>query len=327
MISPIISEGVNEATPKQRTPEEPKQRTAEEDYKLVMALAAEWLSKQKSSTEDADLTLEAFIKKFTDNNPHAPVPEKVREFYKLKDGATSIKDIPIDVLPASPMKNIVSWICGIIAIVPPLVIGLNMNCDVDQSEYTLENKTTLWGVFIPGIIWIIVSACIHGGVLREMAGRDGIEEKSKDTKIDTACKNNLTNTGIVGALLFTVVIAMLQADAPQENTHRFLSRWYQIFLLAGLVASFVSIAQASTLLLYAEPLDNHAAALFARHMIDYFGEPIPCILMTILNSIYALVLWIFGKFLSPPIADCRCLVFFSHFAMAAYLPPIIPWDL
>ena len=158
MISPIISEGVNEATPKQRTPEEPKQRTAEEDYKLVMALAAEWLSKQKSSTEDADLTLEAFIKKFTDNNPHAPVPEKVREFYKLKDGATSIKDIPIDVLPASPMKNIVSLICGIIAIVPPLVIGLNMNCDVDQSEYTLENKTTLWGVFIPGIIWIIVSA-------------------------------------------------------------------------------------------------------------------------------------------------------------------------
>lgn len=284
-------------TDSSRTPD--KIRSLEENYNLVFTLAAEWLVDQKTSNEEAALSLDAFIKHFTADNPDAPAPKSVQEFYDLKEGKNSIRNVPIEILPPSLLNNVLAVVFGVIAILPPLIVGLNMDCDVDQSEFTFESTTTVWGVLIPGFIWIYVSAMAHGSLLREMAGQDTLEEKSKETTIDETCKNNLTNTGIIGALLFTVVTAMLQADAPQDNAERFLSRWYQIFLLAGLVASFVSICQASVLLIYIEPLDNHAAALFSRHMIDYFGEPVPCILMTVLNSIYALVLWVFGVYGKP----------------------------
>lgn len=274
-------------------------RSPEENNNLVFALAAEWLEDQKRSNEEAALSLGAFVKQFTADNPRAPAPKSVQEFYNLKEGANSISDIPIEILPASLLNNVLSWVAGIFAILPPLIVGLNMDCDVDQSVFTFESMTTVWGVVFPGFLWISISMMAHGSFLREMAGQDTLEEKSKDSTVHDTCKNNLTNTGIIGALLFTVVVAMLQADAPQDNPERFLSRWYQIFLLAGLVASFVSICQASVLLLYIEPLDTHAAALFSRHMIDYFGEPVPCILMTVLNSTYALVLWVFGVYGKP----------------------------
>merc|ERR1711990_1000846 len=50
------------------------------------------------------------------------------------------------------------------------------------------------------------------------------------------------------------------------------------------------------LLMYIEPLDDDASLIFVSMNLDYFGDPVGCILMAVLCFMNAAVLWVFGRY-------------------------------
>jgi hypothetical protein len=147
-----------------------------------------------------------------------------------------------------------------------------------------------------------------------------IEEASAGMSTREAQRSNLTNTGVVSALLLTVVLAMIQADGPVDDTSRFISQWYMVFSLIGMLWCFVATTMSVLLLMYIEPLDDDArqesilsippykytiplpsflfllSLIFVSQYLDYFGDPVGCIMMAVVCFMNAAVLWVFGRY-------------------------------
>jgi hypothetical protein len=178
------------------------------------------------------------------------------------------------VADANFMYNVASWVGGIAMHVPAVVIGLYKDFDEDLGDD--YNSTT--AVLIPGLILALVTM-IALGMFRLALGKDLLEEASSGTSMKEVQRSNLTNTGVVGALLLTVVVAMVQENGPFEDNQRFLCQWYTVFNLIGMLWCFAATTLSVLLLMYIEPLDEESSLIFVCNFLDYVGEPVGCILM------------------------------------------------
>eukprot|EP00622_Pseudochattonella_farcimen_P005036 FR740570.1.p1 GENE.FR740570.1~~FR740570.1.p1 ORF type:complete len:180 (+),score=14.42 FR740570.1:1-540(+) len=105
----------------------------------------------------------------------------------------------------------------------------------------------------------------------------------------------LTNTGVVSALLLTIVLAALQADFPTDRAVTLLNQWYIIFICIGFCYGLSATAMSSICLMYMPPLEGPACEDFISIMALYFGEPIASMLICLWMCLLALVLWIWGQ--------------------------------
>jgi hypothetical protein len=145
---------------------------------------------------------------------------------------------------ASLSFNIASWVGGFVAHTPALVIGIFK--DFDEGEGHGFNGAT--HVMIPGLALALVTM-IALGIFRLALGKDLLEEASAGVSVKEVQRSNLTNTGVVGALLLTVVVTMLQVDGPFEDKERFLSQWYTVFNLVGMLWCFAATTLSVLLLM------------------------------------------------------------------------------
>jgi len=207
-------------------------------------------------------------------------------------------DKMLSVQPASAKFNIIAYTSGLLFALPPLIIGLVNEYGPYDRERALSDVEGALLVILPGILWnLVLLATVEGG--RTSFSVDIMEQRSDGTSLREANRTNLTNVGVVGALLLTVVVAMVQVDTPLDETDRLLAQWYMIFLVSSMVPLFASVIMSSMLLLYVEPLDEDAALSYIGAFLDYFGEPTLATIVGIFNFVPALALWIWGVYGLP----------------------------
>merc|ERR1711998_739928 len=92
---------------------------------------------------------------------------------------------------------------------------------------------------------LFVLCCWISSVAADFFASDTMEERSHGVNFKDTQANSLVNTGVVGALILTVVCAQMQADKPSEDEFSFLSQMYQVFLVIGLYFSVNATALSS----------------------------------------------------------------------------------
>ena len=127
------------------------------------------------------------------------------------------------------------------------------------------------------------------------AASDTLQERSKGLDLKDAIMNQLMNTGVVAALLLTVVLAMVQADLPSSEPSSFISQWYMTLCAVGVYYGLVGTAMSVVCLIYIQPLEGKAAEDFISIMALYVGEPITGCVCCLLFTLDAMVLWIWGQ--------------------------------
>ena len=126
---------------------------------------------------------------------------------------------------------------------------------------------------------------------------DLMEERSKGVDFKEVQSTNLTNTGVVGALILTIVLAALQADPPVgDEPDALLNQFYAMNLVIGLYYSMNATAVSSFCLMYIMPLDGAAMESFLAKMASYVSEPLVSVLFSLLCSLNAMVLWVYGVY-------------------------------
>jgi hypothetical protein len=130
-----------------------------------------------------------------------------------------------------------------------------------------------------------------------MVGYDMIQERSAGVHMKDTMRSSMTNQGVVGALMLTVVVASLQADAEFGQYNELMAgQWYCSLLTLSLCQLIIAVMIASFATLYLEPLDDVAALKFVGDNFMYFGEPLAYILTSSVNSIIAIILWVFAAY-------------------------------
>ena len=126
---------------------------------------------------------------------------------------------------------------------------------------------------------------------------DLMEERSRGVDFKEVQSTNLTNTGVVGALILTIVLAALQADPPVgDEPDALLNQFYAMNLVIGLYYSMNATAVSSFCLMYIMPLDGAAMESFLSKMASYVSEPLVSVLFSLLCSLNAMVLWVYGVY-------------------------------
>lgn len=237
------------------------------------------------------------------------------------------KDLWRPLPPPRVDYNIASWLGGAVLMLPACILGLVRDNDAGEGGYEQTGKTmfnvstNVYSVFttddddgfgntgvvefggsarggqvlIPALV-LIIATMIMLAVGRMSLGKDLLQQASPGVSVREAQRSNLTNSGVVGALFLTVVLAMLQADAPLDDKWRLISQWYLIFNVVGMLYCFIATTLSVILLMYIEPLDDDASYMFVNANIDYFGEPVGCIIMAVIMFLQAAILWIFGQY-------------------------------
>eukprot|EP00935_MAST-01C_sp_MAST-1C-sp1_P001270 g1270.t1 len=205
------------------------------------------------------------------------------------------------VAPASLTFNLASWALGFIMHIPAAIIGIMADWDEgcwDPAGKNIGDCADPWlTVFVPAVVLTLVTMVLLG-MFRLELGKDLLEEASQGIDVKEVQRSNMTNTAVVGALLLTVVVAMLQADQPalMDSPFRFLSQWYTVFNLIGTLWCFTATTLSVLLLMYIEPLDAESALIFVCKFLDYVGEPVGCILVAVWFFMNAAILWVFGTY-------------------------------
>jgi len=198
--------------------------------------------------------------------------------------------------PPSVKRNVLTYVWSIPMVLPALAIGLLSDIDQDNPPSTGDLELQLVRVTIPGfaLIWFIFFLSIR---LRGVMGQDIVEERSPGTNLAESMSDVLTSTGVISALFLTIIIAMMQAEAPIPNEEgRLICQYYQLFCLAGLMVCTLGLLMSSALFSYMAPLDERASWIYVKQFMDYCGEPYVQIIFTMNMFANAIACWIFGRY-------------------------------
>jgi hypothetical protein len=220
---------------------------------------------------------------------------RLKHWYEEKT-ALDVNDFPE--FPASLTANLKSHFFALCLMGPILAIGLLSDIDKDDPPSIHDYDIQMERVGIPGICILIVLYLITMAI-RTQLGMDMIEEKSHGVDVGSSQSSVLANSGLVCALFLTIVIAMVQADAPvldDGGEGRMICQYYMLFNIFALFLCFLGSMMSSMLLQYISPLDESASYVYFTNFIDYFGEPACCIMVAILMFVYATTCWIFGRY-------------------------------
>lgn len=218
-----------------------------------------------------------------------PEPDSIKQF------TASSKTNPHDDDKLMAWFWIKSLLLGVFSItIPSLTIGLldeTWTKDTDDDE----REDDVWThVFIPGVLTFLLLQ-VFTVSLSMMFATSTLEERSLGVNHKDTMTNQLTNTGVVSALLLTVVLAALQADFPTEASNTLLNHWYVILLIIGFCYALSATAMSSITLMYMSPLEGPAVEDFISIMALYFGEPIMSMLISLWMILLSLIIWIWGQ--------------------------------
>jgi hypothetical protein len=174
------------------------------------------------------------------------------------------------ILPGNPKYNVLMHVAAIITLSPGVIVGLLK--DIDDLD---DPPSHYFDVLIPGVLLFVVILAFSFN-RRQSMGWDMIEEASPGIDMRESTRATLTNNAIVGALLLTVAVAMVQSDPPLDAS-RLLSQWYQVLNCTAMLHCFIATTRSVMLLVYIEPLDSDASFMFVcRHLVSGFSFTLSC---------------------------------------------------
>lgn len=197
-------------------------------------------------------------------------------------------------------------ICLFTTVAPTLIIGMLNYYGYDQPPEWMVNDPEnhqekillyqLTRVILPALAVLLCIYIFTPKFSLFFVGKL-ISNRSKGVKVKEIMTAMLANSGIIAALLLTVVYAALQADLPQEDAvGSFLNMYYSAFLLMAIFYSFIATMMSSICFLYMQPLSGSALGTFMSEMALYYGEPITGMIITLWLLLNATVLWIWGQY-------------------------------
>lgn len=155
---------------------------------------------------------------------------------------------------------------GIVMVCSGAIIGGFQNADASLSNGGAaagafdDSVWFLWGWAWGPLFGLGALEVTAVWKLGPLFGWDMIHERSPSISMREAMRSNMTNVAVVGALLLTIVWAMLQSNPPIEGfPGRFISQWYAGLLVLSVAFLLIGVLTCVAVLLYVEPLDNKAA--------------------------------------------------------------------
>jgi len=176
---------------------------------------------------------------------------------------------------------------------PALALGLTRDLDdpVDEDGDGWS-RDVLLQVALPGFVVFTATNAIMSRMPTTL-GFAMLREIGSDVSLKESIRTNMTNNGVVLALLLTMLLAMWQAD-PNETPHQRNEMWYRMLLIFGIEACTRGAVMVSLFLLYLEPLGDAGPWHFAVDNMLYLGEPASCIGLTMVYFVQSCVLWVFN---------------------------------
>jgi len=165
----------------------------------------------------------------------------------------------------------------------------------EASSAESYDDSLLYTVWLPMAALLVLEVLV-GAYLAPKIGWDMIVNASEDADLREALKNSMTTQGFIAALFLTVVWAMLQADPIQDDSTLILSQWYTGLLVLSIALTLIGTLASVTCLLFLEPLTGDAALDMVFNNFMYFGEPLALSGFGFVNSMFATILWVFGKY-------------------------------
>jgi hypothetical protein len=194
-----------------------------------------------------------------------------------------------------------------------------------ENEATEVTKENVAGRVVVPAIGIFVFVLILVPKMSLHLASDTVEERSANVNLKQLLSDQVTNIGIVSALLLTMIVAAIQADAPTESTTSILSAWYIVFLIYGTYFSFSSTVMCAMMLMYIGPLEGGAAEAFIRDMALYAGEPGTYVVFTTWASIMSTIIWIGGTYGDAPFGIAVAIFTFTLVRCAVVLQNLEGW--
>lgn len=189
-----------------------------------------------------------------------------------------------------------SCLGSLLLMTPALVLGVTRDMDDPAREEDESHgwmKDILFQVAIPGFLVWLLTLGVTSRVPTAM-GFGMLREKGVDTSVKDSIRTNMTNSGVVLALLLTVILAMWQVDRVDSGGFNRIDMWYRAFLIFGTEACTRGVIMVSGFLVYMEPLDEASSQHFAVDNMIYLGEPTTCLFQTLLYFLQATLLWVFN---------------------------------
>ena len=149
-----------------------------------------------------------------------------------------------------------------------------------------------WG---PCLLFLILQLAVANMIAPKIA-YDMIQERSIDIKIKESMRSNLTSQALIAALYLTIVTTMLQEDPPTDNEFALLNQWYGALLTIAAFLMMVALSVCIICLIYIEPLSDAASLQLISYGLMYFGEPMALCGAAFVDTVIALLLWVFGTY-------------------------------
>ncbi len=191
---------------------------------------------------------------------------------------------------------------------PSLGIGMLSWYDYDvyynatggpPAQEELEFIPQLYRVMLPGLL-LMVAMAGFSTKLSMFFVHDLVENKTEGVVLKEVLEANLTNSGVVSALLLTVVFAALMASCPTPAfPWSLLNQWYMAFLLLSLMYSINATIMSSICYLYMQPLQGDNLNEFMSIMALYYGEPVTGMTYCLWLILNATVVWVWGQYGAP----------------------------
>jgi len=190
------------------------------------------------------------------------------------------------------------WVKGFIAgvgvCVPAWILGCTAKIDPilrSEIEDDFWNEKVLFHVAVPGLIWYMMITAVVGRIAYSF-GADMLQESNADLK--DSVRSNMASSGVILALILTIVLAMLQQDLDFEDENVRVAMWYRLLLVFATECCIKGILMCGFFLVYLEPLDTRSAKAFVIDNVNYLGEPMTGIMLSLFYFLMALNLYAFG---------------------------------
>lgn len=206
------------------------------------------------------------------------------------DSKTNPTDKPTDVLK----DYFIAAALSVVTVTGPCMF-IGIESELNGTTENLEIEDMYLHAFLPAMVVFALLMMITPKLSLGIA-IDTMQERTRGVDTKDAIVNQLINSGVVGALVLTIVLAAMQVGLPTATNRVYLCQWYIMLLTIALFYSMASTVISTILLMYLMPLADKAAEDFIGVMAMYIGEPMTGIVYSLVFSLDAMVLWIWGQF-------------------------------
>lgn len=263
-----------------------------------------------------------------------PIVDRTKILANLEDITPPPDSLNFQTGAASTGKELFFWLYAVIAglffVALPIVLIVWADDLAKENDSGANGATTLlYNAVVPGSIVFVLAICLTPS-LSMLLTTDTVQERSLGVDFKAAAETQLTNTGIVGALMLTMVLACLQADLPEDekkNGYRsVIGSWYIIFLIMSLFFSVTSTVLSSLCLMYIHPLSGDAVDNWISIMALYLGEPVNGTIWCLVFILDAMCLWVWASYGREVGIFGLCVIWFLFVRILVTLQNLMYWE-